>query len=153
MSLVRRACERTGVTNALFHVADFRRFAESFSGAVDRCLIDAPCSGTGALRRKPDLRWRLKAEEVIELARLQFELLESAAGIIRPGGVILYSTCSLEPEENESVVRSFLSRHEEFASDPPSNLSVPPDQDGFVRTLPHKHSTDGMFIARLVRTI
>jgi 16S rRNA (cytosine967-C5)-methyltransferase len=121
---------------------------------VDAVLLDAPCSGMGTLRRHPDGRWRVKEEDLAALVHLQRELLSSAAALVRPGGVLIYSTCSLEPEENEEQVRDFLLRHPGFARTPP-----PPEVDeavldeaGDLRVLPQKHGFDGSYAARLTRT-
>lgn len=150
---LRKACARAGVRIVDCHVADFRQFVSGagLDGKIDRCLIDAPCSGTGALRRKPDLRWRLRAEQIVELAELQSALLQAAARIVRPGGVLVYSTCSMEPEENEEMIVRFLARHDDYTAQPLDFLPLPCDNDGFVRTSPAHHDTDGMFIARLRR--
>ncbi len=140
LRLVRESCARTGVIITEFHAGDFRDFAGSFGSGADRILLDVPCSGTGTLRRKPDLRWRLRPEQIAELAALQVELLSAAAGIVKPGGVIVYSTCSVEFEENEGLIAEWLAGHEGFTLEA---------QD---RTWPNVHDTDGMFWTRLRKT-
>lgn len=148
---LRSACARAGASNVDYRVADFRVLARSVNGQADRCLLDAPCSGTGALRRKPDLRWRLQPEHLAELTKLQGELLDAAACVLKREGVLVYSTCSMEPEENEEVLHRFLAGHDDFETQPLDFLPVPCDHAGFVRTSPATHDTDGMFIARLRR--
>lgn len=106
----------------------------------DRILIDAPCSNTGVLRRRVDLRWRLREADIPKLAATQLGLLESAARRLKPSGTILYSTCSLEPEENQDVTRKFASAHPEFKVELEAEL------------LPFRDGTDGAYIARLSRT-
>jgi 16S rRNA (cytosine967-C5)-methyltransferase len=119
---------------------------------VDGVLLDAPCTGTGTLRRHPDGRWRVTEHDLAALADLQRRLLDSAADLVRPMGHLVYSTCSLEPEENESQVVSFLSRHPDFEIEAPS---TPIDgtmlADGFLSVLPQRQGVDGAFAARLVR--
>ena len=119
--------------------------------SFDRVLLDAPCSGTGTLRRNPEIRYRLKPEEIVELSAKQLAMLSSAADLVRPGGRLVYSTCSIETEENESIIRQFLSQHEAFARtniDAPAGLRT---ESGDVRTWPHREDTDGFFIAALER--
>ncbi|MHB9025758.1 MAG: 16S rRNA (cytosine(967)-C(5))-methyltransferase RsmB [Armatimonadota bacterium] len=124
----------------------------------DYALLDAPCSGTGSLRRQADARWKKTPEQLPELAQLQRELLEAAARAIKPGGILLYCTCSLEPEENEEVVAAFLADHPEWTLEPAgTKMRTLPDDArdpaGYVRLLPHRHGTDGFFAARLVKQI
>lgn len=125
---------------------------------LDYALLDAPCSGTGSLRRQADARWNKSPEQLPGLAALQRELLEAAARALKPGGILLYCTCSLEPEENEEVVDAFLADHPEWTAEPAGEKlqSLPTDArlpSGYVRLLPHRHGTDGFFAARLVKRI
>jgi 16S rRNA (cytosine967-C5)-methyltransferase len=122
-------------------------------GPFHRVLVDAPCSGLGVLRRRADARWRKEPRSIDEMAALQAPLLEAAAPLVRPGGVLVYSVCSLEPEETESIVTPFLHRHPEFSLDD-ARPFLPPSfrgSDRFFRALPHEHGTDGVFAARLTR--
>ena len=119
---------------------------------VDAVLLDAPCTGTGTLARHPDARWRLRPESITELAGVQRRLLRSTASIVRPGGTLVYSTCTLEPEENEDVVADFLAEHPDFALEPTE--AVPPrylGTDGSLRVLPQRTGFDGSYAARLAR--
>jgi 16S rRNA (cytosine967-C5)-methyltransferase len=120
---------------------------------VDVALIDAPCTGTGTFRRHPDARWRLKASDLALLATTQRALLAAAATIVRPGGLLVYSTCSLEPEENDEQIETFLSEHPSWALEPPPENVVPAAvlDAGRLRTLPQRHDIDGAFAARLRR--
>lgn len=121
-------------------------------GRVDLVLLDVPCTGTGTLQAHPDARWRLEPDAVDQLARLQRAMLEGAAAVVGPGGVLVYSTCTLEPEENEEQVLSFLDRHREFELDPgPERLAPFLDERGFLRVLPQRTGFDGAFAARLRR--
>ena len=117
--------------------------------SFDRVLVDAPCSGTGTLRANPEIKWRLKDEDIARLAKLQLALLTRAASSVAGGGGLVYSTCSLEREENEDIVRAFLENNSEFRvtkPNAPESLTTP---DGFVRTYPHRDGCDGFFAAVL----
>ena len=122
---------------------------------ADAVLLDAPCTGTGVLARRADLRWARTPDDLDTLARLQTRLLGAAAALVRPGGRLVYSTCSLEPEENEQQVARFLAAHPDFRLEPPAgrvpDAFVTPE--GFYAALPHVHGTDGAFAARLVRSV
>ncbi len=122
---------------------------------VDLVLVDAPCTGTGTFRRHPDARWRLKVSDLAVMASTQRAILRSAATIVRPGGLLVYSTCSLEPEENDEQIGRFLVEHPDFRLDPPPEGAVPAAvlDDGLLRVVPHRHGTDGAFAARLRRRV
>ncbi|KAH9804246.1 SAM MT RSMB NOP domain-containing protein [Citrus sinensis] len=133
--------------------ADLRTFADNSTVKYDKVLLDAPCSGLGVLSKRADLRWNRRLEDMEELKILQDELLDAASLLVKPGGVLVYSTCSIDPEENEERVEAFLLRHPEFSIDPADGL-VPSDfvtKHGFFSSDPVKHSLDGAFAARLVR--
>ena len=125
---------------------------------VSLVFLDAPCSGTGVLRRRPDLRWRLRPEKIEGLVRLQHELLDAAAERVAPGGHLVYSTCSIEPEENAGVIKAFLERHSEFRAVPPRDvrLAAIHDERGGLGSdpgallLPGLYGTDGGYAAVLL---
>ena len=130
---------------------DSRNFSQ-FTNSADSVLLDAPCSGLGTLHRRPDIRWRITPETVHELSILQGELLEQAATWVKPGGVLVYATCTLHPHENEGVIQPFLERNPHWQIEPPvphsplSAFSMPP---GWIKVLPHQHQMDGFFMVRL----
>jgi 16S rRNA (cytosine967-C5)-methyltransferase len=132
-------------------VADARRPPVRPVSAV---LMDAPCLGTGTFARHPDARWRVTSDALSALARRQARLLDGAATVVAPGGLLLYSTCSIEPEENEQQVSAFLERHPEFRREAnetfPATLTSP---DGDLMILPQRHHMDGAFAARLRRAM
>lgn len=142
--------QRLDVRNITLVATDARDNALSPADAV---LVDAPCTGTGTFRRHPDARWRLKVSDLAVSAAAQRAILRAAAALVRPGGLLVYSTCSLEPEENEAQVTSFLAEHAEFTLEPPPAGTVPPStlDDGMLRVLPQRHGADGAFAARLRR--
>ncbi len=122
-------------------------------GSIDAVLVDAPCSATGTMRRHPDARWRLHRAVFARAAERQERLLAAAAALVRPGGLLIYATCSLEPEENEHVVESFLNRNQEFTRSPRPD-AVPAElltRAGDFQSLPQRHGVDGAYAARLVR--
>lgn len=126
-----------------------------FEGQFDKILLDAPCSGTGVLQKHPDGRW-LKQEDNIEtLAKLQASLLDSASKVLIPGGTLVYSTCSLEPEENELQIEKFLETHKDFYLEklPDSIPAMYSDSHNFLKITPYEHGLDGMFAARLKRKL
>ncbi len=146
-ALVRQAAERQGVRIVEAVAADLTAWD---GGTFDRVLLDAPCSGSGVLAKRADLRWRRQPGDLEELAALQDRLLDAAAQHVAPGGLLVYSTCSVEPEENDGRVGAFLERHPEFALEPAGALVPQEMADGpFYRALPHVHGTDGAFAARL----
>src|SRR5262249_30112493 len=115
------------------------------SGALfDRVLVDAPCTGTGTLRENPEIKWRLSPNDISRLANTQAELLRRGSLALARGGKLVYSTCSLEPEENEEVVRRFL-EEEPFEIVRPDARPDLVTAEGFVRTFPHHHNCDGFF--------
>ncbi|XP_043693561.1 probable ribosomal RNA small subunit methyltransferase B isoform X2 [Telopea speciosissima] len=137
-----------------FH-SDLRIFAEEKPLKVDKVLLDAPCSGLGVLSKRADLRWNRKFEDMEQLKNLQDDLLNAASMLVKPGGVLVYSTCSIDPEENEERVTAFLLRHPEFHIDPVDGY-VPLEfvtDKGFYFSNPVKHSLDGSFAARLLRSL
>jgi 16S rRNA (cytosine967-C5)-methyltransferase len=122
----------------------------------DRILVDAPCSGLGTLRRNPDARWRLGDEDPSRLAKVQGAILREASRVLRPGGSLVYSTCTILREENEDIVAAFLKDRPEFRQVPrselPEVLAPVLEEDGTLRCLPHRFATDGFFAVRLERT-
>jgi 16S rRNA (cytosine967-C5)-methyltransferase len=136
-------CVRTVVADAL----DYKGLP------FDRVLVDVPCSGTGTLSKKPDIKWRKDLFDIRNLNTTQSKLLAKAASLIRLGGIIVYSTCSIEPEENFDIVKKFLDENPNFKFESakgkfPDELV---DENGCIQTLPHIHKTDGAFAARLVK--
>ncbi len=118
---------------------------------VDAVLLDAPCTGTGTFRRHPDARWRMKVSDIAVMAALQRNLIRAAAQLVRPGGLLIYSTCSLEAEENDAQVDGLLSEQPDFRIEPPGQGTVPDAvlDGGRLRVLPQKQGVDGAFAVRL----
>lgn len=120
---------------------------------VDAVLIDVPCTGTGTFRRHPDARWRVKVSDIAVMSALQKLIIRAGAKVVKPDGLLIYSTCSLEPEENDAQVDSFLSENLNWILEPPPEGTLAPEllDGGRLRVLPHRHGTDGAFAARLRR--
>ncbi|KAM3258165.1 hypothetical protein ACQJBY_050109 [Aegilops geniculata] len=134
---------------------DLRLYAKESTAKYDKVLLDAPCSGLGVLSKRADLRWNRQFEDLEELVYLQDELLDSASLLVKPGGILIYSTCSIDHEENENRVTAFVQRHPEFTPQGVQGF-VPAEfitDDGFYSSSPTKHSLDGAFAARLVRSM
>jgi 16S rRNA (cytosine967-C5)-methyltransferase len=149
---VRENAERLEIDTMNAYVADARFPAIR---PVDVVLVDAPCTGTGTFRRHPDARWRLKVSDLAVMSSIQRGILRAAADVVRPGGLLVYSTCSLEPEENDEQVERFLNEHPDFTLEPPPENAVPSAalDGGRLRVLPQAHGTDGAFAARLRRRV
>lgn len=140
-----------GIANLKSLVLDGQQDLPFREGAFERVLVDAPCSGTGTLRHNPEIRWRISAEDLKDLSTRQRRLLFNASRVVEPGGRLVYSTCSVEPDENEAVVKAFLEKSDEFE---PVRLPVREalrTQSGAARTWPHRDDTDGFFVAAFTR--
>lgn len=144
---------RSGLSNVhpvvIAHENDAK--VKRMAGKVDRVLVDAPCSGLGTLRRNPDVKWRQTPESVVELNAKQNAILSSAARLVKPGGRLVYATCSLLDDENEAVAQQFLSTHEDFALVPMNDVldeqKIALEMGDYLKLLPQIHQTDGFFAA------
>ncbi|PMP94480.1 MAG: 16S rRNA (cytosine(967)-C(5))-methyltransferase RsmB, partial [Thermodesulfobacterium geofontis] len=123
--------------------------------------IDAPCTGTGVIRKHPDIKWARTEEDFIKIPEKQLRLLEGLSPFLKPGGIMVYTTCSLEPEENEKVVEKFLNNHPEFEIENPlivlekvcgEKIKELVEDNLYLKTYPHRHNLDGFFAVRLRKT-
>ena len=149
-----RRLRRAGAHNVERHlVTPGDKWAKRRAGSFDRVLVDAPCTGTGTWRRNPDARSRLAPTDLAELLPKQARILEDASRLVRPGGRLVYATCSLLPAENEAQVAAFLARHADFAALPLAEAweGEPPCAGPYLSLTPLAHGTDGFFAAVLVR--
>jgi 16S rRNA (cytosine967-C5)-methyltransferase len=145
---------RAGVHNVERRsIADNAKWLKRQKGNFDRVLVDAPCTGTGTWRRNPDGRWTLAPEDLAELVPKQSEILDQAARLVKPGGRLVYATCSVLPAENERQIEGFLERHPDFTVTPIAELDLPSElaSGPYLRLSPLKHGTDGFFGAVLTR--
>ena len=154
VELLSRTVRRSGAPNIRIVRAD-ATVAPAFMPGFDRVLLDAPCSGLGTVRRDPDIKWRRTADDLPALADAQLAMLHQVASVVTPGGVVIYATCSSEPEENDEVVDRFLAVETGFRAARPPDLhhAVQPfvDAGGRFRTLPHRDGLEAFFAAMLVR--
>ncbi|KLU61023.1 ribosomal RNA small subunit methyltransferase B [Peptococcaceae bacterium CEB3] len=160
LRLVEELAGRLGISIIHTCPGDARELNGVEDRSQDRVLVDAPCSGLGILRRKADLRWRKEEKDIEALPQLQLAILERAAAKVKRGGTLVYSTCTVEPEENFEVVKAFRSTHAEFvpadlAERLPFSLPDPRDrrqaEKGMLQLLPQRHGTDGFFLAQFTR--
>ena len=152
---IQQNIQRLGIQTIQTRVGDSRQHKD-LEGKADRVLLDVPCSGLGTLHRHADARWRQTPETVAGLVQLQAELLEQAATWVKPGGSLVYSTCTLQPDENENQIRAFLEKHADWcveppASDTPTPLAQFPRDDWGLLVWPHQQDSDGFFMVRLRR--
>ncbi|MDD5472886.1 MAG: 16S rRNA (cytosine(967)-C(5))-methyltransferase RsmB [Candidatus Methanoperedens sp.] len=144
---LRRRAERAGALNIKTEPVDK---AQQYIGKADCVFIDAPCSGMGVFRRNPDSKWRLAEKDITELSAKQKEILREYSGLVKPGGRLVYATCTISREENEEVVRGFLEENMDFHMVPASEMNPEifgrfTTEEGFFKSLPHIHGTDGFF--------
>lgn len=157
LNLIRQQIERLELSNVSLHAIDAREARKKFADeSFDRILVDAPCTGLGVIRRKPDIKWKKTERDVIEMSRIQLEILEAVAPLLKKGGTLVYSTCTIDKRENEQVIETFISKHEDFVRDEtlaeklPKKLSpYMKNKRGEIQILPHYFSSDGFFIAAL----
>jgi 16S rRNA (cytosine967-C5)-methyltransferase len=151
LAQVRESMARLGLAIVETHEGRAEALAPRFTEACDRVLVDAPCSNLGVLRRNPDVKWRRSPEDIVEARRHQRDILAAAAAMVKPGGILVYATCSLEPEENDGVIREMLDARPEFLVDRPTEFAIALDEGGMLRCLPQRHGTDGFTACRLRR--
>jgi 16S rRNA (cytosine967-C5)-methyltransferase len=150
LKLLRANNERLGLTCVTTIESDALEFN---SEPFDRVLADVPCSGTGTLSKKPDIKWKKDVFDLKKMSAIQIKLLEKASSLVKPGGILVYSTCSIEPEENFEIVKQFLLNHANFKLESAKGKFTDDvvDENGCIQTLPQKHQMDGAFAAKLIR--
>lgn len=150
LELFNRNIERLGITNVKTVAKDAMKFNEK---DFDGVLADVPCSGLGTLTKKPDIKWKKDFGDIRKLNKVQLGLLTKACSLVKVGGTVVYSTCTIEPEENIKIVKQFLDNNDNFElvslKDQFSEELI--DENGCLQTLPHKHKIDGAFVAKLIR--
>lgn len=153
IKLIRAGAERLGLACIRAEVQDASKIREEWIGQMDSVIADVPCSGLGVIRKKPDIRYKdLKPLE--RLPEVQLAILRNQADYVRPGGVLVYSTCTILPRENEDVVSRFLAERDDFCLEPvPVPLGLDAWNNGMLTLYPHRHDTDGFFICRMRRNV
>lgn len=136
-------------------IADATKYVSKSNQLYDTIYLDAPCSGLGLMRRKPEIKYQKQPQDLVDLSRIQLEILTHVATLLKPGGVLVYSTCTLGTIENEQLIEQFLANHKDFILDPINQGEISQstfiNENGQVRVWPHQFHTDGFFISRLIK--
>ena len=156
LKLVEESVERLGIDIIKTEIFDGLTKDNSLIESFDYCLLDAPCSGLGLIRRKPEIKLNRKVEDIESLSALQYDLIENAKNYVKVGGYLIYSTCTIEKEENNNIIKKFLKTNKNFKlvsiEDSFKNSDNLPDlKDGYINLYPHIHGTDGFFIAKMIK--
>ncbi len=151
IGIIQAGAQRLGLENITPRLQDATAFVAEWEGKMDAVICDVPCSGLGIIRKKPDIRYK-NLKELEALPPLQLQILENQARYVKPGGLLLYSTCTLVRAENEGVLERFLKNHPEYHLEPlPLPAPFPKNENGMLALVPGEYDTDGFFIARLRR--
>ena len=154
LDLIAENCKRLGISNVELVQQDGTKLTKRWQEPFDVVLCDVPCSGLGVLGRRADARWAKESEDIAGLCKIQKKILEEAAQLVVPGGTLIYSTCTIAPEENQEMVKAFISEHPEDELDEALTdcwLDVDKEETGYVQFLPFIDDMDGFFIARMMR--
>lgn len=151
LMLTRENASRLGITIIETKLLDATILDTLYAGKADRVLVDAPCSGLGVIRRKADSRWRKSESMLAELPKLQLAILLSAADCVKPGGVLVYSTCTTEPEENENIIDAFLAYRSDFSLQKTGAFLPVTRSETMIQLWPHHDGVDGFFIVRMAK--
>lgn len=148
--------KRLGIDIIEAEVFDALKLDNSLLNKVDYCLVDAPCSGFGLIRRKPEIKWNRNEEDINELSKLQYDILSISKNYVKPGGILMYSTCTILDEENVNIINKFLDENQDFKLVPIYQEIGHMDdiktlKDGYIQLYPNIHNTDGFFIAKMIK--
>ncbi len=156
IKLINEAVQRLGIDIIKTEIFDASQQDKNLLGKADRVLVDAPCTGLGIIRRKPDIKWTRNTNDLNEIVKLQEKILSISSGYVKPGGVLVYSTCTIEPQENEELVKKFLKDNgdyylEDISELIPDGLTKDTAKDGYIQLYPNIDGIDGFFISRMRR--
>jgi 16S rRNA (cytosine967-C5)-methyltransferase len=156
LTLVNENANRLGINIIKTYLKDATVYIDEFKEYADKVLIDAPCSGLGLIRKKPEIRWNITMEAILELQKIQTAILQNASKYVKKDGVIVYSTCTITSEEDEQIIDKFLEENPNFelesiCSNLPQEISSKNCKDGYIKLFPHRDETDGFFISRIKR--
>ena len=156
IKIINDAAKRLGQSIIKTEVFDASKLDENYLGKADKVLVDAPCTGFGIIRRKPDIKWARNLNDKSEILELQKKILRVSSNYVKSGGVLVYSTCTIEPEENISMVEEFLKENKDFMLEDispllPEKLKKPEAAKGYIQLYPNVDEIDGFFMARLIR--
>jgi 16S rRNA (cytosine967-C5)-methyltransferase len=156
LKLIEENASRLGINIIETAEGDATKKDESLVNIADYCLVDAPCSGFGLIRRKPEIKWNRKESDINELVNIQYNILNNVKDYLKVGGVLIYSTCTIENDENINLVNKFLEENENFKlvniEDKINNKeNISTLKDGYIQLYPHIHGTDGFYIAKMIK--
>lgn len=156
LKLVQENSNRLGIDIIKTEKFDSIELDENLIEKVDYALIDAPCTGLGMIRRRPEIKWNRTENDIANMSDIQYKILKNASKYLKPGGTLVYSTCSIEREENIDIINKFISENEDFKLVSVDNLldskeNVSTAKDGYIELFPHIHGTDGFFVAKLLK--
>lgn len=156
LKLIRENAERLGINIIETENYNAEEVDTKLIGKADYCLVDAPCSGLGLIRRKPDIKWNKEIDDIKEITTLQYNILNNASNYLKKGGILVYSTCTIEKEENINLIRKFLNNNKEFELNGfqdsiPTLKNTTSISEGYLELYPHIHNSDGFFIAKLLK--
>lgn len=157
LALINKNTKRLGIDIIKTRLKDSTVFDEEYKDYADKVLLDAPCSGLGLIRKKPEIRWTVTQKDIIELQKIQMDIISNASNYVKKGGTLVYSTCTISQEENEEIIQYFLDKNENFKLE--SICKYLPDDikkddtccKGYIKLFPNIHGLDGFFIAKLLR--
>lgn len=154
LKLIEENAKRLGITIIETKKLDALKLNKEMENKVDYCIVDAPCSGLGIIRRRPEIKWNRKEKDIKQLSEMQKKIISNAGKYLKPGGIMVYSTCTIEREENMDIVEEFLRNNKNFSLDGFNHLlcstkNIDTASKGYVQLFPSIHGTDGFFIARL----
>lgn len=156
LELVEQNASRLGIDIIRTYLKDSSIFMKEFENSSDRVLVDAPCSGLGLIRKKPEIRWNVTMKDIINLQKVQYEILKNASRYLKINGTLVYSTCTITHEENEEIIKKFLNEHDNFELVDicfllPERFKVQTCKNGYIKLFPNMHDVDGFFISKLRR--
>jgi 16S rRNA (cytosine967-C5)-methyltransferase len=151
LMMLRENCQRLGFSDSMFVQGDGTDSA--FKPVFNHIIADVPCSGFGSIQKHPDIKWRRTFEEISRFQQLQLQILNNISSLLKPGGNLIYSTCTIEPAENEEVIKEFLNRQNGMFEivTPPKFLKIFMVESKYIRTFPHQHGMEGSFAVKLLK--
>ncbi|QQY80786.1 NusB antitermination factor [Keratinibaculum paraultunense] len=158
LNLINKNSYRLGINIIDTEIHDATKLDNRLIGQMDYCIADVPCSGLGIIRRRPEIKWNRKEEDINKLKEIQFKILDNAKQYVKPGGIIIYSTCTISKDENEKVIGRFLNENDDFKLLSFENLicdkrHMEESKNGYIQLFPHIHGTDGFFIAKIIKDL
>lgn len=156
IDLINDNAKRLGIDIIQAKIGDALNIDETLINFADYILVDAPCSGLGIIRRKPDIKRNRRLKDINELSKIQYKILENAKEYLKVGGILVYSTCTIEKEENNNLINKFLNENHNFKlvsinNCMPNNVSINTLEEGYIQLFPNTHNTDGFYIAKMIK--